>query len=194
MKRKVLYLLATMPLFMALWGCNAEEMISHVYRCYFYFNTNLHLNSKLWTAINNGDYFVWVEHFAQTESNYPYIIVHPADNSGDEKITLTTDVENLRTYELGAYNGIFIGRSNFGGHGRGMNHYEVAYDRQCPNCIATDGLPKYPLRWVEKSPMKVTCASCKRVYSLETGASETGGKPLMEYNVDYNGGIIVVNN
>jgi nitrite reductase/ring-hydroxylating ferredoxin subunit len=40
----------------------------------------------------------------------------------------------------------------------------------------------------------VECATCKRVYSLETGASETGGLRLMTYPVKFRGTKIIVDN
>ena len=160
-----------------LWSCNAEDMISRNYSCRFLLDAQLHPTSKIVTAVNSPGYFVWVSF--QRINGIVHFYVHPVDNSGDEEVILTTDRENQIEYMLGAYNGIIIGCTNFNGL--------AAYDQQCPNCLEQTGFPKYPLTGVEKRPMQVECANCKRVYSLETGSSETGGTPLYRYAVAIEG-------
>lgn len=156
-------------------ACNAEEMINRDYLCRFSLDTQLHPGSNLEAAVGGVGTFVWVTY--SRENGIGCFHVHSYNSSEEETILLTTAEENMISYNLGAYNGIFIGSTNFNG--------PWAYDRQCPNCLSETGLMKYPLTWVNKQPMKVECANCKRVYSLETGASETGGLRLMTYYVSY---------
>ncbi|MBQ7421536.1 MAG: hypothetical protein IJV27_05310 [Prevotella sp.] len=182
MKKWNLWLISAIFLF--LYACKGEEQISRDYLCRFAFNYQLHPTSKILTAVNSPGYFVWVT--IARSNGIVHVLVHPADGSGDEDNALTTDKENYITYELGAYNGIFIGCTNFGG--------PVAYDRQCPNCLETYGTVNYPLTWVESKPMFVECTNCHRTYSLETGAPNEGGKRLMQYIVSRNSEQIIVRN
>ena len=164
------FTLVTMLLFLG--SCRGEEQISREYLCRFSFDAVLHSTSKIVTAVNAQGYFVWIE--MSKQDGVMHVKVHPADNSGDEDIALTTAAENYISYELGAYNGIFLGRTNFSGL--------AAYDRQCPNCLHEYNTFTFPLTWTSK-PMEVKCAKCNRTYSLETGASPQGGRRLMQYGV-----------
>ena len=157
-------------------SCGGEEQISHDYLCRFTFDKQLHgTNNKICTAVTNYNSFVWIE--MDRRNGIWHVKVHPADGSGDEDIALTTAEENYISYELGAYNGIILGCRNF--------NSPVAYDRQCPNCLQNTGLFVAPLTWSSKF-MEVKCARCGRTYSLETGACQQEGKPLMRYAV-FNG-------
>ena len=153
-------------------SCGGEEQISHDYLCRFTLDKQLHLTSKIITAVNSQGYFVWIE--MSRQGQVMHVKVHPADGSGDEDIALTTAEENYISYELGAYNGIILGCRRFDG--------PVAYDRQCRNCLQSTGLFVAPLTWSSKF-MEVKCTRCGRTYSLNTGDG------LMRYGVrlDYNG-------
>lgn len=173
---------------MTLVACHAEENISHKYLCRFAFTYGLHPTSKLVTAVNNPGYFVSVSMGRQNGIQHVY--VSPADGTGNEDIALTTEPENIISYELGAYNGIIVGATNFSG--------PVAYDRQCPNCLEDYGKLGFPLTWVEKRPLFVECKKCGRTYSLETGALENkknnSEEGLLRYKVVVNAKQIVVSN
>ena len=171
-----------------LFACHAEENVSHDYLCRFAFTHVLHPTSKLVTAVNNPGYFVSVS-MGRINGIY-HVYVSPADGTGDEDIALTTEPENMITYELGANNGIIVGSTNFAG--------PVGYDKQCPNCLKQYGNVGYPLTWVAKKALFVECKKCGRTYSLETGAlenkksnSEVG---LMRYSARVNARQIVVSN
>lgn len=156
-------------------SCGGEEQISHDYLCRFTLDKQLHLTSKIITAVNSQGYFVWIE--MSRQGQVMHVKVHPADGSGDEDIALTTAEENYISYELGAYNGIILGCRRFDG--------PVAYDRQCPNCLQNTGLFVAPLTWSSKF-MEVKCTRCGRTYSLDTGDCLQEGKRLMQYAV-FNG-------
>lgn len=167
-----LYSFCLFATLMLLASCGGEEQISHDYLCRFTFNKQYDPTSKIITAVNSPGYFVWIE--MSRQNGIWHIKVHPADKSGDEDIVLTTVEENYVSYELGAYNGIILGCTNFSG--------PVAYDRQCPNCIQNTGLFNAPLSWSDKY-MEVKCNRCGRTYSLETGACPQGSPRLMQYVV-----------
>lgn len=172
MKRTIFYLLAFLPLYLFLTSCGGEEQISRDYLCRFSFNADMHPTSKIITAVKSQGYFVWVE--MSRVGAVQHVLVHPADQSGDEDVVLTIAEENYISYELGAYNGIFVGCTNFNG--------PVAYDRQCPNCLRDFVTGNFPLVWTEQ-PMIVRCDKCQRTYSLETGACLQEGRRLMQYGV-----------
>lgn len=177
-----------LSLLLLLFSCHAEENISHKYLCRFAFTYGLHPTSKLVTAVNNPGYFVSVS--MGRVNGLQHVYVSPADGTDDEDIPLTTEPENMITYELGAYNGIIVGSTNFGG--------PVAYDRQCPNCLEQYGTMGFPLTWKEKKSQLVECKKCGRTYSLETGALENkksnSEQGLMRYSVVVNAKQIVVSN
>ena len=168
---------------LVLTGCGGEEQISRDYLCRFAFNTLFHPTSKIVTAVTAPGYFVWIE--MERKNGIWHVKVHPADQSGDEDIALTTDEENYVTYELGAYNGIILGSTNFNG--------PIAFDRQCPNCLQNTGMFNSPLTWSKKT-MEVECDRCDHSYSLETGANLQGGPRLMQYAVSVNANNITVMN
>ena len=179
---------AAILLTVALWACHAEENISHDYLCRFAFTYGLHPTSKIVTAVNNPGYFVWIS--MSRINGIQHVYVHPADGTAEEDIPLTTEPENMISYELGAYNGIILGCSNFGG--------PVAFDRQCPNCLKQYGTMGFPLTWVDKRPLYVECKKCGRTYSLETGALEEKSSSselgLMRYIASINAKQIIVRN
>ena len=171
-----------------LFSCHAEENISHKYLCRFAFTYGLHPTSKLVTAVKNPGYFVSVS--MGRVNGLQHVYVSPADGTGDEDIALTTEPENSITYELGAYNGILLGSTNFSG--------PTAFDQQCPNCLEQYGRVGFPLTWVTAKALSVECKKCGRTYSLETGALENkknnSEQGLLRYKVSVNAKQIVVSN
>ena len=164
-------------------ACEAENRISTRFPCNFYFNPKLHPGTSIETALNNlGNYT-----FISVKNNGIWHIYSTLNDGRNitEDIKITTDRtegwdNRIKTYALGANNGIIIGRSNFQGF--------VAWDRQCPNCIIQYGGVNYPLE-LNGVRQSVGCKKCKRTYSLETGAITEGAKgdPLMGYGISYNG-------
>ena len=164
-------------------ACEAENRISTRFPCNFYFNPKLHPGTSIETALNNlGNYT-----FISVKNNGIWHIYSTLNDGRNitEDIKITTDRtegwdNRIKTYALGANNGIIIGRSNFQGL--------VAWDRQCPNCITQYGGVNYPLE-LNGIRQSVMCKKCKRTYSLETGTITEGAKgdPLMGYGIDYNG-------
>ena len=164
-------------------ACEAENRISTRFPCNFYFNPKLHPGTSIETALNNlGNYT-----FISVKNNGIWHIYSTLNDGRNitEDIKITTDRtegwdNRIKTYALGANNGIIIGRSNFQGL--------VAWDRQCPNCITQYGGVNYPLE-LNGIRQSVMCKKCKRTYSLATGAITEGAKgaPLMGYGIDYNG-------
>ena len=164
-------------------ACEAENRISTRFPCNFYFNPKLHPGTSIETALNNlGNYT-----FISVKNNGIWHIYSTLNDGRNitEDIKITTDRtegwdNRIKTYALGANNGIIIGRSNFQGL--------VAWDRQCPNCITQYGGVNYPLE-LNGIRQSVMCKKCKRTYSLETGTITEGtkGDPLMGYGISYNG-------
>ncbi len=172
-------------------SCDAENSISTRYPCHFTFNTNLHPGTSIETALNGAGSYAMV---SAQKGNGTWTILSTLNDgkNNTEKITLTTAKENYADYTyLGAgkdtkdysKNGFILGLTNFYGY--------VAWDRQCLNCILQYGGINYPLEWTGNR-QQVICSKCKRVYSLETGAVESGrqgkeDKALMRYQVSYGG-------
>ncbi len=172
-------------------SCDAENSISTRYPCRFTFNTNLHPGTSIETALNGSGSYAMV---SAQKGNGTWTILSTLNDgkNNTEKITLTTDKENYADYTyLGAgkdtkdfsKNGFIVGHTNFNGY--------AAWDRQCLNCILQYGGTNYPLEWTGNR-QSVICNKCKRTYSLETGAIESGGQgksdeSLMRYHVSYAG-------
>lgn len=170
---------------LTLTACDGEYPISERYNCRFAFNTEWHITSKLTQSLNEYNHFVKVSVSKSNEGAY-YVLT--SDRHGDsEKVNLTANVEEVRPYErgilmgAGAANGaLILGRTNFHGY--------VAWDSQCPNCTTMNGSTRYPLAWTDKDT-EVSCANCKRSYSLETGSVIAGneGSRLLQYGFNYAG-------
>lgn len=164
-------------------ACEAENRISTRFPCNFYFNPHLHPGTSIETALNNAGNYTFI-----SVKNNGFWHIYSTLNDGrniTEDIRISTDQtegwdNRIKTYALGANNGIIIGRSNFQGL--------VAWDRQCPNCITQYGGVNYPLE-LNGIRQSVMCKKCKRTYSLETGTITEGAKgaPLMGYGISYNG-------
>lgn len=182
-KHSHLWSMAMLLFVLLLTGCDAENSISTRFPCRFYFNPKLHTGTTIETALNNVGNYTMI-----SVKNDGIWHIYSTLNDGKnqtEDIKITTDrIEGwdnkVKTYALGANNGIIIGCTNF----RGL----VAWDRQCPNCITQYGGVNYPLEW-NGIRQSVGCKKCKRTYSLETGAITEGdnGDHLMPYGISYSG-------
>lgn len=163
----------------ALASCG-DESVSRRFPCHFTFHTEWHPTSMIVTAMNTYNYYVRI---GMTNYRGAYVVNAEDRNGKQESTTLTNEVENL-AFSGGIYLGagaaqgtLIVGRTNFQGY--------VAWDGQCPNC-ATGITTRYPLQWTDNAT-SVRCNTCKRTYSLETGAILDGanGETLMRYIVSY---------
>ena len=144
------------------------------YHCNFAFNMSTHntsvLNSCVSQTTSNTFCMVW-------STKNPMRHVHVQMYGGKEEVNdITADLElRQSTYELGAGNGLVMGRSSFN------NGQLYAFDRQCPNCL--DNMRYRPLQW-ESNGMKLHCGYCNRSYDLINGgrvSSGESGKKLLRY-------------
>ena len=176
-KVKSIYLLFTLILFAA---CGAEDSVSTKYRCSFAFYTQNHPSNSLTTALEGyGTYTIVTT--AYIKGNWHvYSTLNDGNNKTEDIIITAKNEEQMsKLVDVGANNGIILGRTNFNGY--------VAWDRQCPNCINQYGNPNFPLEWNKDDRQAVTCNKCLRTYSLETGNIINGsdGDRLMQYLVSY---------
>lgn len=178
MKNTFLYVIGLVMLFLT--SCDAENSISTKYACKFVFYTQYHAGTSIETALNNVGNYVFVSAKQVKGAWHIYATLNDGKNN-TEDIALTTAKENYVSYSnLGANNGFILGLTNFSG--------AVAWDRQCPNCIAQYSGVDYPLQWTGNR-QSVKCSKCGRTYSLETGGITEGNKGdmLMRYQVSYAG-------
>ncbi len=186
MKQKCSYIynkvkgMVALLVLVALCSCGAEDTISHRFVCQFVFLTQNHPGNSLEVALTGYGTYTYVT--ASYEKGIWHILSTPNDGRGNiEDIAITSSLEKqYASYaNLGANNGIFIGRTNFNGL--------VAYDRQCPNCISQYGGTYYPLYWDDTNRQQVVCSKCNRTYALETGGVVNGpsGERLMQYPITY---------
>ena len=166
-------------------ACQADDSISREYRCNFIFYTSLHPQPCQLTGIlgNSG-------HFVKIQTNIQQGIRHLKTtrnyDNASEDVPLTTAKESQFNYYLGANDCIIIGTSSY-------DNQLVAYDGQCPNCLADYNGISYPLTW-QKNGMQLHCAKCNRSYDVNNGtiASDTPGsnKQLLRYKVIFDGDLI----
>ena len=165
-------------------ACTADDSISRNYRCSFIFDTSLHpLPCQLTGIIGNNGHFCKVEHrvvkgitHLKTTRNY---------DGATEDIELVTAKESQISYALGAINCIIIGTSSY-------DFSLVAYDGQCPNCLADYKGTNYPLTW-QNSGQQLHCAKCGRSYDVNNGAiadGPAGQKGLLRYMAAYDGTVL----
>ncbi len=162
-------------------GC-ANDPISRKYPCRFMFYTQWHPTSMIVRALSGYNDFVRVS--VGLQGGGGAYLVNVVDRQGHtESNRLTNDMENY-PFRNGIYMGaggsmgsVLLGRTNFNGW--------VAWDAMCPNCTVSSS-SKYQLRWTDNAS-QVKCASCQRIYSLETGNILSGaeGHSLLLYNVTY---------
>ena len=172
-----------LSLIILLSACEAENNISHEYRCYFVFDTSQHpMPCQLTGILGNPGHFCKVEssivggvRHLKTTRNY--------DNS-TEDIILRTEKERQMTLALGANNCIIIGTSSY-------ENRLIAYDGQCPNCLTEKGGTNYPLTW-QQNGLQLHCAKCGRSYDVNNGVvtSGDGGKQLFTYNAAFDGALL----
>lgn len=165
-------------------ACTADDSISRSYRCNFVFDTSLHpLPCQLTGILGNNGHFCKVEHrvvkgitHLKTTRNY---------DGATEDIELVTAKESQISYALGANNCIIIGTSSY-------DFSLVAYDGQCPNCLADYNGTNYPLTW-QNSGQQLHCAKCGRSYDVNNGAiadGPAGQKGLLRYMAAYDGTVL----
>lgn len=167
----------------ALCGCGAENSISNKFACRFIFLTQNHAGNTLEVALTGYGTYTFVS--ASYRNGVWHILSTPNDGKDKtEDIAITSAVEKqYASYaNLGANNGIIIGRTIYDGG------VLVAYDRQCPNCINQYGGTNYPLQWNTQDRQQVTCSKCHRTYALNTAGAITAGAEgdrLMQYPISY---------
>lgn len=165
-------------------ACTADDSISRSYRCNFVFDTSLHpLPCQLTGILGNNGHFCKVEHrvvkgitHLKTTRNY---------DGATEDIELVTAKESQISYALGANNCIIIGTSSY-------DFSLVAYDGQCPNCLADYNGTNYPLTWQNNGQL-LHCAKCDRSYDVNNGAlagGPAGQKGLLRYMAAYDGTVL----
>ncbi|MBR5324963.1 MAG: hypothetical protein IKU49_00560 [Prevotella sp.] len=165
-------------------ACTADDSISRNYRCNFIFDTSLHpLPCQLTGILGNNGHFCKVEYrlvkgvtHLKTTRNY---------DSVTEDIELGTAKESQISFALGANNCIIIGTSSY-------DFSLVAYDGQCPNCLADYNGTNYPLTW-QNSGQQLRCAKCGRSYDVNNGTiadGPAGQKGLLRYMAAYDGTVL----
>lgn len=172
-----------LSLIILLSACEAETNISRDYRCYFTFDTSLHpLPCQLTAILNNPGHFCKIEtnvvngvRHLKTTRNY--------DNA-TEDILIRTEPETQIPYAFGANNCIIIGTSSY-------DNRLIAYDGQCPNCLADKGGTAYPLTW-QKNGLQLHCGKCSRSYDVNNGvvADGDGGRQLLSYYAAFDGRLL----
>lgn len=168
-------------------ACNADDSISRAYRCSFLFDTSLHpLPCQLTGILRNSGHFCTVQTYVdgkgirhlKTTRNY---------DGATEDISLTTLRETQVAFYLGANDCIIIGVSSYD-IGK-----LVAYDGQCPNCLADYNGISYPLTWQNNGQL-LHCAKCNRSYDASNGLRTSGAagehNRLLTYNAIFDGTIL----
>ena len=172
-----------------LFSCDADNEYDTDHRCFFTFDTSLHITSFIKNALNPlaPGIFVWV--YTSQKSGVMVVNAQLNDGKTSSADNITSAKENYTTYILGMNNGLFIGYSSLG---NGL----FAFDRQCPNCVSDYNLYKYPLTWANNGQW-VRCGQCQRTYDLNNfGVIIDGekGKKLIRYQANYNGTVLTVRN
>lgn len=165
-------------------ACKEDDPISRRHPCRFYFYYQPHPTSLIFSAYKSAGMYVYV--YTKTESNgMRHVLVQSNDSRSTlEDNLITTDLEKMAPYSLGASNsvGLIIGCTNFSG--------PTAFDRTCPNCYGSQ-----PLEW-STNRQQVTCSHCHRIYDLETSSIVEGaeGEALMRYIINFDGNRLSVTN
>ena len=173
--------MALLPLLLL--SCTADDSrYTTDYTCAFAFDTKLHVTSMLTRALDNPGMFVAVD--VAKERGVFKLSMEQNNGTDRETVYLTTEEENRRIGNVGANSGLIVGCTSFNG--------PAAFDRQCPECLASHTTRSFPLAWADNG-RAVTCATCKRVYQLNYNGSAGDGKRLIEYRVRYDDTLLVVN-
>ncbi len=166
-------------------ACTGDDAISRSYPCHFIFDTSLHPLPCQLTAIlgNNG-------HFCTVSASYSDGIrrlttVRNVDGN-KEVIPITTAKESQVNTALGADNCIIVGTSSY-------DFVLIAWDGQCPNCLATYSGTSYPLTW-QQNGQRLHCARCSRAYDVNNGVVADGspGVQLLRYRAILDGPVLRV--
>ena len=167
-------------------ACQADDSISRNYRCSFIFDTSLHpLPCQLTGILGNSGHFMKVRTSVRQGVRY----LHTTRNfdNATEDIALSTARETQFNYYLGANDCIIIGTNTY-------DFQLVAYDGQCPNCLADYNGFNYPLTWQDNGKL-LYCAKCKRSYDVNNGviaSGEPGKHSLLKYMAALDGAVIRV--
>ena len=182
-------MLASIVAAFSLSSCDSENEYNINYECFFSFDTQLHNTSLLLNALNPLAPGIFAQVSYGLNNGVRTISVELNDGKHTELTPITTARENYTTWVLGTNSALIIGFSSLG---NGL----YAFDRQCPNCIASYNLYKYPLTWTNNGQW-VECKSCKRKYDLNnSGFIVEGdkGSKLIRYKANYDGTMLTVFN
>jgi len=166
-----------------LFACQADDSISRAYRCNFIFDTTLHpMPCHLTGIINNNGHFCIIR--TQIQQGVRHLMTTRNYDGATEDVTLTTAKETQFNYYLGANNCIIIGTSSY-------DFKLVAYDGQCPNCLADYNGYSYPLSW-QNNGQQLHCAKCDRSYDINSGVVAQGkdGHQLLKYMSAFDGSVL----
>jgi hypothetical protein len=168
-------------------ACQADDSISRDYRCNFIFYTSLHpLPCQLTGILGNSGHFVKIQ--SSLQQGIRHLKTTRNFDNATEDIPLTTAKESQFNYYLGANDCIIIGMSSY-------DNLLVAYDGQCPNCLADFNGISYPLTWQSNGKL-LHCAKCNRSYDVNNGiiADGTPGNHnrLLKYIASFDGDLIHV--
>ena len=169
--------------FFCLSACSdIEDNIYRGHRCYFVYDTTLHLTNHLTMAIGNTGHFLIVRD--SMGSGIRHILTIRNFDQARDTTKLTTEKEKLATCLLGANHAIIVGRSTYTG-------LLMAYEGQCSNCLSNYGGTNYPLTW-SSNGQQLNCARCKRSYDVNNGVvtAGEGGHQLYLYNAAFENGLI----
>ena len=168
-----------------LMACEADDSISRSYRCSFIFDTSLHpLPCQLTGILGNNGHFCQVNTYVAADG-IRHIKTTRNYDGATEDVALTTAKEAQFGYYLGANDCIIVGISSY-------DFRLVAYDGQCPNCLADYNGTSYPLTW-QGNGQQLHCAKCSRSYDVNNGAiadGPAGRKELLHYQAALDGYII----
>ncbi len=177
----------TLPVLLGLTACGGDRLYSNDYRCQFQFDLSVHNNTLLNQVVNPLVPGTFVHVSLRWQGGVRHIDLRLASGTA-ESVALTTAEERQRACILGADNGIVVGQSYHNGL--------LAYDAQCPNCLAESGQTGRPLAFAAAGA-RLACPRCRRAYSLhDHGAVVEGpaGKKLMEYVAQSTGRFLLVHN
>lgn len=166
-------------------ACGGNDAISRSYPCHFIFDTSLHpLPCQLTAILGNSGHFCTVS-LSYSDGIRRLTTVRNVDGN-QEVIPITTAKESQVTTALGADNSIIVGTSSY-------DFQLVAWDGQCPNCLADYSGTHYPLTW-QQNGLRLYCARCKRAYDVNNGvvADGTPGLQLLRYMAVLDGVVLRV--
>lgn len=168
-----------------LMACEADDSVSRAYRCTFIFDATIHpLPCQLTGILGNSGHFCKVQ-TSVTADGIRHLKTTRNYDGATEDIALTTAKESQINFHLGAADCIIIGTSSY-------DNALVAYDGQCPNCLADYKETSYPLTW-QSNGLQLHCAKCRRSYDVNNGViadGPSGKKQLLRYMAAYDGSVL----